>query len=179
MKSLQSFFLVILALIFGGIYHSLQPSKSVVFKGLSADHIVPEFKLFIRSKGEKPNIDGAYIQFNPPYEFVLRIMPEDERAVFVELQDVQVFACGDYKRLLSYEEPLIYTVDYFDYKKPMALYQLRGDIECHEKVIMDITFVIRDASKGALHVGEERVLIETYEYTPSTLRYWWEMAKGW
>ena len=179
MKSLQSFFIVILALVLVGVYYSLQPSKTIILKGLSSDVVVPEYKLFTRVKGQITNHDGVDTQFNPPYEFILRIMPEDERATFVELKDVQVFACGEYKRLLSYEEPLIYTVDYFDYRKPMALYQLRGDIDCHEKVIMDVSFVIRDANKGALHVGEERVLVETYEYVPSTLRYWWEMAKGW
>ncbi len=178
-KSTQGTLVFFTGLILYGAYLGLQPSKTVILKGIEGDVAKKAYKLHVRSKGQVRTGGDVVTKTDPPYEFTLRIMPEDTTTMFVELQDVLIYGCGEYTRLLTYDEPLIYTVDYFDYKKPMAYYSLRGKMQCHENAIMDISFILRDAGKNELSSHNERVLLEAYEYVPSTFRYWWEMAKSW
>ena len=177
MKGTIIFFL---ALVATGIYYGFQPAEKVLLKGVKADVDAEQYQLFVRSEGSTSTAEhDVSVYTEPPYRLDLRILLKDEEVEYVEVQDVFVYACGAHDRLLTSGEQLVYTVDYFDYKKPIALYKLKGEVDCHSNVIMDISFVLRDMQKNEKGVFKERVLVESYEYTPSYWGYWWSNARLW
>ena len=165
-----------LALILTAIYYGLLPSTSVRLKGIHGETVTEAYRVWLWSRGSVEHADGIKVQYEPPYEFVLRVLPEDERVEFVELADILVYACGTTTKLYTYDAPLVHTVDYFDYKKPLAYYQLTGRVPCHGNMIMDVSFILRDSGQQPLQTIHERVLAQAYERTPSTLGYWWSMV---
>lgn len=164
-------------LFLAGLYYILQPLETVRLKGIEGEVVTDKYQISVRSKGDVVRYGAEKVFTEPPYKISLRVMPKQEQVEYVELEDVLVFACGTTTKLLSYSEQLVHTIDYFDYKKPLAYYELNGNISCHGNAIMDISFNLRDTKMNLVDTGRERVLVNAYERTPTTLGYWWSMVK--
>jgi hypothetical protein len=167
---------LILVIILYAVYTVLQPSETIILKGLEKTVRTEAYEVRVESKGEPFVMDGVRTLGRPPYTFDLRIMPKNPAVKFVELGTVHVYACGTTTKLFPHAQPLMHTVEYYDYKLPLALYKLNGSIRCHENVIMDLSFTLRDANQLPISSSTERLLVEAYERVPTTFGYWWEHA---